>query len=125
MPLRVILQTKQLCTNISILAFRLHKSTLTGLLAGLTSVSYIHLHSTTFVDVKNVSKPIHSFVTLCSFDALLLYLLFLHKFVRLRQFWLLKFLPTALGSGCVAQLVERSLPIPDVRGSTPVIGKIY
>ena len=30
-----------------------------------------------------------------------------------------------LGSGCVAQLVERSLPIPKVRGSNPVIGKIY
>ena len=30
-----------------------------------------------------------------------------------------------LGSGCVAQLVERSLPIPEVRGSNPVIGKIY
>ena len=29
------------------------------------------------------------------------------------------------GSGCVAQLVERSLPMPEVRGSTPVIGKIY
>ena len=28
-----------------------------------------------------------------------------------------------LGSGCVAQLVERSLPIPEVRGSNPVIGK--
>ena len=27
-----------------------------------------------------------------------------------------------LGSG-VAQLVERSLPIPEVRGSNPVIGK--
>ena len=25
----------------------------------------------------------------------------------------------------VAQLVERSLPIPEVRGSNPVIGKIY
>ena len=25
----------------------------------------------------------------------------------------------------VAQLVERSLPIPKVRGSNPVIGKIY
>ena len=25
----------------------------------------------------------------------------------------------------VAQLVERSLSIPEVRGSTPVIGKIY
>ena len=24
------------------------------------------------------------------------------------------------GSGCVAQLVERSLPIPEVRGSNPV-----
>ena len=30
-----------------------------------------------------------------------------------------------MGSGCVAQLVERSLPMPEVRGSTPVIGKIY
>ena len=30
-----------------------------------------------------------------------------------------------MGSGCVAQLVERSLPIPEVRGSNPVIGKIY
>ena len=29
------------------------------------------------------------------------------------------------GSGCVAQLVERSLPIPEVRGSNPVISKIY
>ena len=29
-----------------------------------------------------------------------------------------------LGSGCVAQLVEWSLPIPEVRGSNPVIGKI-
>ena len=28
----------------------------------------------------------------------------------------------ALGSGCVAQLVERSLSIPEVRGSNPVIG---
>ena len=27
------------------------------------------------------------------------------------------------GSGCVAQLVERSLPISEVRGSNPVIGK--
>ena len=27
------------------------------------------------------------------------------------------------GSGCVAQLVERSLPIPEVRGSNPIIGK--
>ena len=25
----------------------------------------------------------------------------------------------------VAQLVERSLPLPEVRGSNPVIGKIY
>ena len=30
-----------------------------------------------------------------------------------------------MGSGCVTQLVERSLPIPDVRGSNPVIGKTY
>ena len=29
-----------------------------------------------------------------------------------------------LGSG-VAQLVERLLPIPEVQGSNPVIGKIY
>ena len=29
-----------------------------------------------------------------------------------------------LGSGCVAQLVERSLQIPEVRGSNPFIGKI-
>ena len=29
------------------------------------------------------------------------------------------------GSGCVAQLLERSLPIPEVRGSNQVIGKIY
>ena len=29
------------------------------------------------------------------------------------------------GSGCVAQLVERSLSIPEVHGSYPVIGKIY
>ena len=29
------------------------------------------------------------------------------------------------GSGCVAQLVERSLPLPEVRGSNPVIGKTY
>ena len=28
-----------------------------------------------------------------------------------------------LGSGSVAQLVERSLPIPEVRSSNPVIGK--
>ena len=28
-----------------------------------------------------------------------------------------------LGSGCVAQLVERSLPIPEVHGLNPVIGK--
>ena len=28
-----------------------------------------------------------------------------------------------LGSGCVAQLVEWSLPIPEVRSSNPVIGK--
>ena len=28
-----------------------------------------------------------------------------------------------MGSGCVAQLVERSLPIPEVRGSNPVFGK--
>ena len=27
------------------------------------------------------------------------------------------------GSGCVAQLIEQSLPIPEVRGSNPVIGK--
>ena len=27
------------------------------------------------------------------------------------------------GNGCVAQLVERSLPIPEVHGSNPVIGK--
>ena len=27
------------------------------------------------------------------------------------------------GSGCVAQLVERSLLIPEVRGSNPVFGK--
>ena len=27
------------------------------------------------------------------------------------------------GSGCVAQLVERSLPIPEIRSSNPVIGK--
>ena len=30
-----------------------------------------------------------------------------------------------MGSGCVAQLVERLLTIPEVRGSNPVIGKIY
>ena len=30
-----------------------------------------------------------------------------------------------VGSGCVAQLVQRSLPMPEVRGSNPVIGKIY
>ena len=30
-----------------------------------------------------------------------------------------------MGSGCVAQLVERSLPIQEVRGLNPVIGKIY
>ena len=29
------------------------------------------------------------------------------------------------GSGCVAQLVERSLPIPEVSGSNPVIKFIY
>ena len=28
-----------------------------------------------------------------------------------------------MGSGCVAQLVERSLPIPEVWSSNPVIGK--
>ena len=28
-----------------------------------------------------------------------------------------------MGSGCVAQLVERSLLIPEIRGSNPVIGK--
>ena len=28
-------------------------------------------------------------------------------------------------SGCVAQLVERSFPIPEVHGLNPVIGKIY
>ena len=28
-----------------------------------------------------------------------------------------------LGSGCVAQLVERLLPTPEVRGSNPIIGK--
>ena len=28
-----------------------------------------------------------------------------------------------LGSGCVAQLVERSLPILEVHGLNPVIGK--
>ena len=28
-----------------------------------------------------------------------------------------------LGSGCVAQLVELSLPIPEVRSLNPVIGK--
>ena len=33
--------------------------------------------------------------------------------------------PWISGSGCVAQLVERSLPIPEIRGSNPVIGKIY
>ena len=27
------------------------------------------------------------------------------------------------GGGCLAQLVERSRPIPEVRGSNPVIGK--
>ena len=32
---------------------------------------------------------------------------------------------SGLGSGCVAQLVERLLLIPEVRGSNPVIGKIY
>ena len=30
-----------------------------------------------------------------------------------------------LGCGCVAQLVERSLPIPEVRDSNPVIGKNF
>ena len=30
-----------------------------------------------------------------------------------------------MDSGCVAQLVERLLPIPDVRGSNPVIGKKF
>ena len=29
------------------------------------------------------------------------------------------------GSGCVAQLAERLLPIPEVCGLNPVIGKIY
>ena len=29
----------------------------------------------------------------------------------------------SLDSGCVAQLVERSLPIPEVRGWNPVIGR--
>ena len=28
-----------------------------------------------------------------------------------------------MGSGCVAQLVEQFLPIPEVRRSNPVIGK--
>ena len=28
-----------------------------------------------------------------------------------------------IGSGCVAQLVEQWLPIPEVRGLNPVIGK--
>ena len=28
-----------------------------------------------------------------------------------------------MGSGCVAQLVEQLLPIPEVRGLYPVIGK--
>ena len=28
-----------------------------------------------------------------------------------------------LGSGCLAQLVEQLLPIPEVRSSNPVIGK--
>ena len=31
---------------------------------------------------------------------------------------------TTFGEVVVAQLVERSLPIPEVRGSNPVIGKI-
>ena len=30
-----------------------------------------------------------------------------------------------LGAVVVAQLIERSLPTPEVRGSDPVIGKIY
>ena len=30
---------------------------------------------------------------------------------------------TSRSKGCVAQLVERSLPTPEVRGSNPVIGK--
>ena len=29
------------------------------------------------------------------------------------------------GSGCVAQLVEQSLPIPKVRRSNPIIGKNF
>ena len=30
-----------------------------------------------------------------------------------------------MGSGCVAQLVERPLPKPEVRSSNPVIGMFY
>ena len=37
------------------------------------------------------------------------------SFVQLRNLY--------MGSGCVAQLVERLLPIPEIRGSNPVIGK--
>ena len=38
-----------------------------------------------------------------------------------KNFYVKRFLE---GSGCVAQLAERLLPIPEVRGSNPVIGKI-
>ena len=47
---------------------------------------------------------------------------------NLKQFVaiVVEFTPTTsgMGSGCVAQLVERSLQIPEVRGSNPFIGKI-
>ena len=42
-------------------------------------------------------------------------------FVLPRGNWYIKML--RLGSGGVAQLVERLLPLPEVRGSNQVIGK--
>ena len=45
------------------------------------------------------------------------------KFIVFSEKYCLKV--TLRGSGCVAQLVERLLPIQEVRGSNPVIGKIY
>ena len=42
-----------------------------------------------------------------------------------RQFLVSKTKQNKDGAVVVAQLVERSLPIPEVRGSNPVIGKIY
>ena len=39
--------------------------------------------------------------------------------------WITVYTYNVHGAVVVAQLVERSLPIPEVRGSNPVIGKIY